>query len=54
MFRSKKSLILSFMGEEKIQIGTKVVGLDEKLTPENEDYVYGYLMEILTGGALSE
>ncbi len=38
------------MGEEKIQIGTKVVGLDEKLTPENEEYVYGYLMEILTGG----
>lgn len=38
------------MGEEKIQIGTKVVGLNEKLTPENEEYVYGYLMEVLTGG----
>lgn len=38
------------MGEEKIQIGTKVVGLDEKLTPEKEEYVYGYLMEVLTGG----
>lgn len=38
------------MGEEKIQIGTKVVGLNEKLTPENEEYVYGYLMDVLTGG----
>ncbi len=38
------------MGEGKIQIGTKVVGLDEKITPQNEEYVYGYLMEVLTGG----
>lgn len=38
------------MNEGKIQIGTKVVGLNEKLTPENEEYVYGYLMEVLTGG----
>lgn len=36
--------------EKKIQIGDKVVGLDEKITPENEEYVYGYLMEVLTGG----
>jgi len=41
---------LSLNQENKIQIGNKVVGLEEKITPENEEYVYGYLMEVLTGG----
>jgi hypothetical protein len=38
------------MDEEKIQIGSKIVGLNEKLTPEKEELVYAYLMEVLTGG----
>ena len=38
------------MGEEIIKIGNKIVGIDEKITPENEEYVYAYLMEVLTGG----
>lgn len=41
---------MSLNQENKIQIGDKVVGLDEKITPEDEEYVYGYLMEVLTGG----
>ena len=41
---------MSLNQENKIQIGDKVVGLDEKITTENEEYVYGYLMEVLTGG----
>ena len=38
------------MDVDKIKIGKKIVGLDEKLSPENEEYVYGYIIDVLTGG----
>lgn len=38
------------MAEVKIKLGKETVGLEEKLTPEKEEYVYGYLIEVLTGG----
>ena len=38
------------MGDVKIKIKNKIIAIDEELTPKTEEYVYGYLMEVLTGG----